>query len=127
MHKIEDIEYAVKPMNCPGSILVYKERPRSYRELPLRLMEFGLVHRYELSGVLHGLFRTRAFTIDDTHIYCTLDQIEQEILESIKLISKVFKRFGFEQFKVGLSTRPEKAMGSHELWNTAIEYLEKSS
>ncbi len=120
---IEDKQYAIKPMNCPGSILIYKERPRSYKELPLRLAEFGLVHRFELSGVLHGLFRVRAFTIDDGHIYCTPEQIEQEVLQAIKLNMEVFKKFGFEQIDVGLSTKPANAMGSDELWKKATDAL----
>ena len=120
---IEDKQYAIKPMNCPGSILIYKERPRSYKELPLRLAEFGLVHRFELSGVLHGLFRVRAFTIDDAHIYCTPDQIEQEVLQAIKLNMEVFKKFGFSQVDVGLSTKPANAMGSDELWKKATDAL----
>lgn len=120
---IEEKNYAIKPMNCPGSILIYKERPRSYRELPLRLMEFGKVHRHELSGVLHGLFRVRAFTIDDTHIYCTLDQIEEEIIKNINVISTVMKKCGIDKLSVVLSTRPEKSMGSDQMWDKAINGL----
>ena len=86
---IDDRSYAIRPMNCPGAILVYKERPHSYRELPLRLAEFGHVHRHELSGVLSGLFRVRAFTQDDAHIFCTKDQIEQEITDFIALFDQV--------------------------------------
>ncbi len=122
----DDIEYAVKPMNCPGSILIFKERPRSYRELPLRLMEFGIDHRYELSGVLHGLFRTRAFTMDDTHIYCTIDQIEDEILNNLTLIKKVLGKYGFENIKVALSTKPDEALGSPELWEKAESFLKNA-
>ena len=121
--EVEEKQYAVKPMNCPGSILIYKERPRSYKELPLRLAEFGMVHRFELSGVLHGLFRVRAFTIDDAHIYCTVDQIEQEVLNAINLNVEVFKKFGFDSVEIGLSTKPENAMGSDELWNKATDAL----
>lgn len=121
--EIEDKQYAIKPMNCPGCTLIYKERPRSYKELPLRLAEFGLVHRFELSGVLHGLFRVRAFTIDDAHIFCTPDQIEEEVLKAIKLNMQVFKKFGFDQIEVGLSTKPENAMGSDELWTKATNAL----
>jgi len=123
---IDEKNYAVKPMNCPGSILLYKERPRSYRELPLRLMEFGKVHRHELSGVLHGLFRVRAFTIDDTHIYCTLDQIEQEIVKNIGIVTKVMKKCGIDTLQIFLSTRPEKAMGSDEMWAAAIDGLKNA-
>lgn len=121
--EIEDKQYAIKPMNCPGCTLIYKERPRSYKELPLRLAEFGLVHRFELSGVLHGLFRVRAFTIDDAHIFCTPDQIEQEVLKAIQLNMQVFKKFGFDQIEVGLSTKPENAMGSDALWTKATDAL----
>jgi|SRR5579859_781075 len=124
-HK-EDVEYAVKPMNCPGSILIYQERPRSYRELPLRLMEFGIDHRFELSGALHGLFRTRAFTMDDTHIYCTLDQIEEEILNNITIIKKVLRKYGFENLKIALSTKPDEALGSPELWEKAETFLKNA-
>jgi threonyl-tRNA synthetase len=119
----EDMHYAVKPMNCPGAILIFKERPRSFRELPLRLSEFGLVHRYELSGVLHGLLRVRAFTIDDGHIFCTTSQIEQEILTTINLTYRVLKKFGFEEVKVALSTKPENAMGDEKLWEEATKAL----
>ena len=93
---IEDMQYAIRPMNCPGSILLYKERPRSYRQLPLRFAEFGLVHRYELSGVSHGLFRARAFTIDDGHIYCTQDQVASEVRQAIALTYLVLKKYMFE-------------------------------
>ncbi len=123
---MEEKNYAVKPMNCPGAILIFKERPRSFRELPLRLSEFGLVHRFELSGVLHGLLRVRAFTIDDAHIFCTVDQIEQEILNTIRLTFRVLKRFGFENVKVALSTKPENAMGTDELWTKAIDALKNA-
>lgn len=124
--EIEDKQYAVKPMNCPGAILVYKERPRSYRELPLRLSEFGLVHRYELSGVLHGLFRVRSFTQDDGHIFCTPDQVEHEVYTLIITIAKVLKMFGFEHINIGLSTKPKNAMGSDELWEKAIKGLKNA-
>lgn len=123
---MEDVSYAVKPMNCPGSILIYKERPRSYRELPLRLAEFGLVHRYELSGVLHGLLRVRAFTIDDGHIYCTEDQMEEEILSTIQLIYQVLHKFGFTDIKVALSTKPDVAMGDDQLWQKATDALKNA-
>ena len=100
--EIDEQTFAIKPMNCPGSILVYKNRPHSYRELPLRLAEFGLVHRHELSGVLHGLFRVRAFTQDDAHIYCTPDKIEQEVLKIIEMTCTVYKKFGFDNIRVAL-------------------------
>ncbi len=120
---IDERSFAIKPMNCPGSILIYNDRPRSYRELPLRLNEFGRVHRHELSGVLHGLFRVRAFTIDDTHIYCTPDQIEKEILTFLSMVMEIMKKFGFENLRVGVSTRPENSMGSDEAWEKATNGL----
>lgn len=120
---IDDESFAIRPMNCPGSILLYKERPRSYRELPLRLAEFGLVHRYELSGVLHGLFRARSFTVDDGHIYCMPSQIEDEVLATIRMIYIILEKFCFKKIKVGLSTRPENSMGSVELWDRATNAL----
>lgn len=120
---IEDKEYAVKPMNCPGSFLIYKQNLHSYRELPLRLAEFGHVHRFELSGVLHGLFRVRAFTQDDTHMYCAPEQIETQIISSINTIDKVLTTFGFEEIHYAMSTKPENAMGSDDLWEKAISAL----
>ncbi|MDP3889395.1 MAG: threonine--tRNA ligase [bacterium] len=123
---IDEQQYAIRPMNCPGSILIYKNRPRSYRELPLRLAEFGLDHRYELSGVLHGLFRVRAFTQDDAHIYCTKEQIDQEIINCVNLAHDVLKRFNFSNISVDLSTKPAKAMGSEALWEQATNALKKA-
>lgn len=122
----DDRNYAVRPMNCPGSILIYKSRPRSYRELPLRLSEFGIVHRYELSGVLHGLFRVRAFMIDDAHIFCTKDQIEQEVTNTINMIFNVLKKFGFDKVSVALATKPDNAMGDDALWQQAEKALKKA-
>jgi len=122
----EEKVYAVKPMNCPGAILIYQERPHSYRELPLRLAEFGLVHRYELSGVLHGLFRTRSFTIDDGHIFCTEEQIEQEVANTIAMTYEVFKRFSFHNITIGVSTKPDNAMGSDVLWEKATNALKQA-
>jgi threonyl-tRNA synthetase len=119
----EDVSFCVKPMNCPGSILHYQERPHSYRELPIRLAEFGLVHRFELSGALHGLFRVRAFTQDDAHLYCMIDQIEQEVGGLMDLVEKLYAKFGFTEVKRFLSLRPEKSMGSDEGWNSAIGAL----
>ena len=124
--EIDKRGHAIKPMNCPGSILIYKQKPRSFRELPLKLFEFGKVHRHELSGVLHGLMRVRAFTIDDTHIYCTDDQIESEIISSLNLIKKVMAKFGFEGINVAISTKPENAMGSDELWEKATNALKNA-
>lgn len=121
--EIDEKSYAIRPMNCPGSIIIYKDRPRSYRELPLRLHEFGKVHRHELSGVLHGLFRVRTFTIDDTHIYLTLDQVEAEIHKNLKLLMETIKKCGFEKINIGLSTKPEKAMGDDAIWEQATSAL----
>lgn len=121
--EIDESQYAIKPMNCPGSILIYNSKIHSYRELPLRLGELGLVHRHELSGALHGLMRVRAFTQDDAHIYMLPSQINQEIKGVIELTDKIYKLFGFE-YHVELSTKPEKAMGSDELWEMATNALE---
>lgn len=121
--EIDEKPMAVKPMNCPGSVMVFNERPRSYRELPLRLAEFGHVHRHELSGVLHGLFRVRAFKQDDHHIYCTIDQVEQEVARLLTLADTVYKAFGFEKIIMNLSTRPEKSMGTDEYWEKATQAL----
>ena len=120
---IDEQPYAVKPMNCPGCILIYKTRPRSYRELPLKLSEFGLVHRHELSGVLHGLFRVRAFTQDDAHVFCMPQQIEQEILNIINFVKRTYGTFGFENVSFVLATRPENAMGDEALWTKATNAL----
>ena len=124
--KTEEGMFAVKPMNCPGSTLIYRSGIRSYRDLPLRLSELGLVHRYERSGVLHGLFRVKAFTIDDAHIFCREDQIEEEITKVLRLVLKVYKTFGFEEVAMNLSTRPEDSMGSDELWERATESLKRA-
>ncbi len=121
--KIEDRDFAIKPMNCPGAILVYKSSHRSYRELPLRLSEFGLVNRNELSGVLAGLFRLRTFNQDDVHIFVAQEQIEEELGKVIELIDFVYKKFGFE-YRVELSTKPENSMGTDEQWNIAEHALE---
>ncbi len=118
--KVDEESYAIKPMNCPGSTLIYRSAQRSYRELPLKLAELGLVHRRERSGVLHGLFRVNAFTIDDAHIFCTEEQIKAEIAKCIQLIMRIYKTFGFEEITIGLSTRPKDSMGSDELWGKAI-------
>lgn len=124
--KIEEGMFAVKPMNCPGSTLIYRGGIRSYRDLPIRLSELGLVHRNERSGVMHGLFRVKAFTIDDAHIFCREDQIEEEITKVISLVLRVYKAFGFEQVTMNLSTRPEDSMGSEELWERATEGLKRA-
>ena len=119
---IDDEDYAIKPMNCPGSMLVYKSQPRSYRDLPLRIGELGLVHRHEKSGQLHGLMRVRCFTQDDAHIFMTQDQITDEIKGVTRLINEVYSQFGFDYF-VELSTRPEDSMGSDEDWEMATNGL----
>ncbi|MCX7903870.1 MAG: threonine--tRNA ligase [Caloramator sp.] len=120
--KIDDQDFAVKPMNCPGGILVYKSQMHSYRELPLRLGELGLVHRHEISGALHGLMRVRCFTQDDAHIFMLPSQIKDEVLGVINFIDYVYKLFGFE-YHVELSTRPENSMGSDEDWEHATNSL----
>ena len=119
---IDDEDYAIKPMNCPGGILVYQSEPRSYRDLPLRMGELGLVHRHEKSGQLHGLMRVRCFTQDDAHIFMTQDQITDEIKGVTRLINEVYSQFGFDYF-VELSTRPEDSMGSDEDWEMATNGL----
>lgn len=123
--EIEDEDFAIKPMSCPGGMLVYQSQPRSYRELPLRLGELGLVHRNEKSGTLHGLMRVRAFTQDDAHIFMTEDQIIDEIQNVARLIDDVYARFGFA-YTVELSTRPENSIGSDEDWELATTALAKA-
>lgn len=120
--EIDDQDYAIKPMNCPGSMLLYKTKMHSYRDLPIRMAELGLVHRHELSGTLHGLFRVRAFTQDDAHIFMLPSQIKDEIVEVIKLADYIYSVFGFK-YTVELSTRPENSMGSEEDWNIATDGL----
>ena len=122
---IDEEDYAVKPMNCPGGMLVYKNQPHSYRDLPLKVGELGLVHRHEKSGQLHGLMRVRCFTQDDAHIFMRDDQIEDQIKGVTKLINEVYTQFGFEYF-VELSTRPEDSMGSDEDWEMATNGLRKA-
>ena len=119
---IDEQDYAIKPMNCPGGVLVYQSEPRSYRDLPLRLGELGIVHRHEKSGQLHGLMRVRCFTQDDAHIFMTPDQIRDEIKGVARLIDEVYSLFGFK-YHVELSTRPENSMGSDEDWEMATEAL----
>ncbi len=123
--KIDEEDYAVKPMNCPGSMLVYNTHVHSYRDLPLRLAELGLVHRHEKSGVLHGLFRVRNFTQDDAHIYMTPAQVEAEIQKTIDLFDEVYKTFGLT-YKAELSTRPENSMGDDATWELATNALQKA-
>ena len=119
---IDDQDFAIKPMNCPGGVLVYESEPRSYRDLPLRMGELGLVHRHEKSGQLHGLMRVRCFTQDDAHIFMTPEQIREEIKGVAKLIDEVYSLFGFK-YHVELSTRPEDSMGSDEDWEMATDAL----
>ena len=119
---IDDEDFAIKPMNCPGGILVYESEPRSYRDLPLRMGELGLVHRHEKSGQLHGLMRVRCFTQDDAHIFMTPEQVRDEIKGVVKLINEVYSLFGFK-YHVELSTRPEDSMGSDEDWDMATKAL----
>ena len=122
---IDDMDFCIKPMNCPGGILVYKRKPHSYRDLPIRMGELGVVHRHELSGALHGLMRVRCFTQDDAHIFCTPDQLMDEIFGVINLIDSVYKVFGFE-YDLELSTRPEDSMGSDEDWEAATNALRQA-
>ncbi|CAA6814839.1 MAG: Threonyl-tRNA synthetase (EC [uncultured Thiotrichaceae bacterium] len=116
--------FALKPMNCPGSVLMFAQGLKSYRDLPLRMAEFGKVHRYEPSGALHGLMRVRHFTQDDAHIYCTEDQMEQECKDVVALVLDIYKDFGFENVVIKLSTRPEKRIGSDEVWDKLEGALE---
>ena len=120
---VDEVTYAVKPMNCPGGLLVYNSNKHSYRELPMRTAELGLVHRYEASGMMHGLVRVRQFTQDDAHIFCTPEQIESEIVGVINLVQEMYAAFGFEDYHVELSTKPEKHIGSEEIWQTATNAL----
>lgn len=123
--KIDDEDYAIKPMNCPGGILYYKTQQRSYRDLPMRVGEFGLVHRHELHGALHGLFRVRCFTQDDAHIFMTLDQMKDEVIKCMAMYQKMYGVFGLE-YHVELSTRPEDSMGSDELWEISTNALREA-
>ncbi len=120
--QVDEQEYAIKPMNCPGGMLVYKNQPHSYRELPLRMAELGMVHRHEMSGALHGLMRVRSFTQDDAHIFMTPAQAQEEIIGVIRVIDELYSMFGFE-YKIELSTMPEDHMGSEEDWVQATSYL----
>ena len=124
--KGQERQYALKPMNCPGACLVFATRRHSYRELPLRLAEFGLVSRYEREGVLHGLLRVRAFTQDDAHVYCTLEQVTDEVDSICAGIDELYERFGFDEVRVELSTRPEKSIGTDEQWKRAEAALREA-
>lgn len=123
--EIDEKVFAIKPMNCPGGVLLYKSMLHSYKDFPLKYAEMGHVHRHEFSGALHGLMRVRAFTQDDTHIFCLPEQIEGQIVEIINIFSRFYKLFGFE-YNIELSTKPEKAIGSDEIWNTAETALENA-
>ena len=119
----DDRVFALKPMNCPGHVQIFKNGLKSYRDLPLKIAEFGTVHRYEPSGALHGVMRVRAFTQDDAHIFCTEDQIMAECLKVNDLILSIYRDFGFDDVTIKLSTRPEKRVGSDEVWDKAEEAL----
>lgn len=122
--EIDDNPFAVKPMNCPGHLLLYKAHRHSYRELPLKYAEFGIVHRHEKSGVLNGLFRVRMFTQDDAHIFCTTQDLEKEISALITIIDEVYNTFGFENYELELSTRPKTYIGSSEIWDISEKALQ---
>ena len=123
--QIDDEDYAIKPMNCPGGILFFKTQQRSYRDLPMRVGEFGLVHRHELKGALHGLFRVRCFTQDDAHIFMTQEQMKDEVIKCMAMYQKMYGVFGLE-YHVELSTRPENSMGSDELWDISTNALREA-
>lgn len=124
--EIDGLEHSIKPMNCPGGLLIYKESNHSYRELPLRYAEFGMVHRHELSGVLHGLFRVRAFTQDDAHSFCPPDQLNNEIVEMVDYAMDVYRTFGFNEYEIFIATRPEKYIGDENVWLKAEKALSDS-
>ncbi|MFW2331865.1 MAG: threonine--tRNA ligase [Nitrospinota bacterium] len=123
---VEKREFVIKPMNCPGSLLIYKNERRSFRDLPIRMAEFGQVHRHELSGVLHGLFRARAFTQDDAHIYCDKNDLEAELVDIIDLTVEVYNIFGFKEQQIYIATRPDKAIGDEATWDRATEALKSA-
>jgi threonyl-tRNA synthetase len=120
---VDNVKYAIKPMNCPGGLLIYKSTKHSYREFPIRMAELGLVHRYEPSGQMHGLVRVRQFTQDDAHIFCMPEQIQQEIVGVINLVMELYRAFGFEDYHIELSTKPVKHIGSDEIWEIATNAL----
>ncbi len=122
---IDDIEFGVKPMNCVGHIKVYEDELHSYRDLPIKYFEYGVVHRHEMTGALHGLFRVREFTQDDAHIFCTADQIEEQIIEVVDFVDKIMSTFEFD-YKMMVSTKPEKAVGDDAVWDTAIDALKNA-
>ena len=122
--KIDERDFAVKPMNCPGHTLIYRDTPRSYRDLPIKMSEFGRVHRHEKSGVTHGLFRVRTFVQDDAHVFCTEEQIQPEVDDILDQVYEVYSVFGFENIHVELSTRPDKSIGTQQVWDKAESALE---
>ncbi len=121
--EIDETKFAIKPMNCPGGLIVYNSNIHSYRDLPLKVAELGFVHRHELSGALHGLFRVRAFTQDDAHIFCTEEQFPDEVINTIEYYLSVYKDFGFKNFEIFVSTRPKKSIGTDEAWELATNSL----
>ncbi len=121
--ELDEQRYRVKPMNCPGHILIYKSRPRSYRDLPLRLAEFGTVYRYERSGTLHGLLRVRMITMDDAHLFCTPDQLQEEFENTVDAALTVLKAFRFDDYKMFVSTKPANALGDDALWERATKAI----
>ena len=121
----DDRVFALKPMNCPGHVQIFKNGLKSYRDLPMKIAEFGIVHRYEPSGAIHGVMRVRAFTQDDAHIFCTEDQIMAESMKVNEMVMAIYKDFGFEDIVVKLSTRPEKRVGSDDNWDRAEAALQK--
>ncbi|PKL49181.1 MAG: threonine--tRNA ligase [Planctomycetes bacterium HGW-Planctomycetes-1] len=123
---VDEVEYAIKPMNCPGGCLVYRNKQHSYREFPMRVAELGLVHRHEASGVMHGLVRVRQFTQDDAHIFCVPEQIESEIVNVINLVFEIYSAFGFNDIHIELSTKPEKHIGSDEIWEVSTTALKNA-
>ena len=124
---IDDVDYYIKPMNCPFHLMIYKNQQRSYRDLPLRWAELGTVYRYERSGVLHGLLRVRGFTQDDAHIICTPEQIDDEILEVLRFSLKIWKAFGFTDIKAYLATKPADGIGDDATWEKAIAVLKRAA
>jgi threonyl-tRNA synthetase len=121
--EIDEREFGVKPMNCPGHCVLYRQTRHSYRELPIRMADFGRLHRYERAGVTHGLTRVRTFAQDDAHVFCRVDQLETEIESVTKMILETYAVFGFEQIEIEISTRPESFLGEIETWNTAEKAL----
>ena len=122
---IDEQEYGIKPMNCVGHIKVYEDELHSYRDLPIKYFEYGVVHRHEFTGALHGLFRVREFTQDDAHIFCTADQIEEQIIEVVDFVDKIMSTFEFD-YKMMISTKPEKAVGSDEVWEISTNALKNA-